>query len=68
MPAGQTTPFQCPATVVKDWDDTQPILEPTYVRGVPQKDAWGQVMGFRADDSSYYIRSGGKGGVFEADT
>lgn len=68
LPAGQATSFAWPATVALDWEDMQAILKPTYLRDVPQKDAWGHALQFRADNSTYYIRSAGKGGEFEADT
>lgn len=68
LPAGQATSFEWPATVALNWDDMQAILKPTYLRDIPQNDAWGRALEFRADSSNYYIRSAGKGGEFEADT
>ena len=67
LPAGQTTSFEWPAAVALSWEGMQEILEPTYLRDVPQKDAWGQALEFRADNANYFIRSAGKGGEFEAD-
>ncbi len=68
--AGVTAPsFTFPADVVVDWDSLHALLYPTYIRDMPQQDGWNNDYQFRTrNDQDYYIRSAGKGGVFDGDT
>lgn len=68
LPAGQATSFSWPDTVVLDWDDMSAMLRPTYMRDVPQQDAWGRTLEFRADNANYFLRSPGKDGAFDGST
>ncbi|MGK2858350.1 MAG: prepilin-type N-terminal cleavage/methylation domain-containing protein [Thermoanaerobaculia bacterium] len=65
LPAGQAAEFSWPSDVALTWQDLEDILNPTYMRDVPQTDAWGRSLEYRADSTNYFIRSSGKDGAFE---
>jgi len=52
------------------WSDLGKILSPTYVKTMPQKDAWGNEYAYVVSDdkSRYRIVSSGADGVFEWDS
>ena len=61
-----TAGFSFPAAAT--YDQLRDALVPTYIKGLPQVDAWGHPYEFGAVDSVYGIRSPGRDGVYEGTT
>jgi general secretion pathway protein G len=58
--------FSFPSAMV--YADVHDVLVPTYLKAVPQLDAWGNPLEFGANGDVYGIRSAGRDGLYEGTT
>ncbi|HEX8408317.1 MAG TPA: prepilin-type N-terminal cleavage/methylation domain-containing protein [Thermoanaerobaculia bacterium] len=58
--------FSFPSPIV--YGDVHDVLVPTYLKGVPRIDAWGNPLEFGANGDVYAIRSAGRDGLYEGTT
>jgi general secretion pathway protein G len=66
LPAGQNDPVEFGDCAAVPFATMSSMLAPTYLREVPNDDAWGTDYEFYTNNYAYYIRSAGKDKAFEA--